>query len=324
MNSIGPDFEAFLGSAQDRYFGVGYRKTQYHMGDISYGAPAAPAVARASASVEYAPDWSLRDGVARTPHLSTIDALVLAGWMAEAFLHVHGLNSTNICRAWMSEVKVRAGSRPVESLGSVPVELTRAQTAPSLDRTGVQSVLELQVGSMGLLMKLEHAGLGTAPESLVVPAASCRPDVFTRLFQTTQHDCSVTALTSDEIECTIDLSQAVNEGQGLSSAHWPYATLMDGVVLGGQMAETISRSRAISRGDESPQLWMRRMRFQAPFPSADRSRIASAKVVKRGGFQRDGLLFATFEMEADILGVFMSGAFAETSDISRRFLASGG
>lgn len=68
---------AVLGPARGRYFAEGYREVRYEVGTVRQG-PADDCRTHAVVTALYPQDWSRRgDGSARTPHLSSVDAIAL-------------------------------------------------------------------------------------------------------------------------------------------------------------------------------------------------------------------------------------------------------
>ncbi|MGH8968103.1 MAG: AvrD family protein, partial [Actinomycetes bacterium] len=69
----------YLGPAQTRFFGHGYRRAQYRVADVtSTPADYADPGVRATVTIDYPLDWSVKEtDVDLRPHLSTVDMLVL-------------------------------------------------------------------------------------------------------------------------------------------------------------------------------------------------------------------------------------------------------
>jgi hypothetical protein len=65
----------YLGPAETRFFGSGFRRVAYDLGETR---SAGPDAIRLDAAVICPPEWSHKSGVAQRPHLSTLDVLILA------------------------------------------------------------------------------------------------------------------------------------------------------------------------------------------------------------------------------------------------------
>ena len=276
-------------------------------------------VAEAEAKVTYAPDWSIKAGATRTPHLSTIDAIVLASWMAQFHLISIGVDADAITHAWVSELSVRAGSQPVETIEAVPVRILHESTSPSESPGWSASILKIDVGMLMVELTIQHENASgpALPAPGVANGERFKPDVYARLFNSTQHQAEVTSLTESAIECRVDLVLQAGSADGLSGAYWPELTFMDCVVIGGQMAEILNHARSGTARDSSSTLWMRRIRFKAPHPSTQVSSVGWGRIIKSNEFERDGMKFSMFDMEGAILGVQMSVSCAERTTAGR-------
>src|SRR2546430_787675 len=102
----------YLGPAATRFFGYGYRRVHYTMPSVAVDADSL----RTTVGVEYPVDWSRKSAnVDLRPHLSTVDALVLAARAAELYLHhAFGLDLSARRTAWLRRVDIRAGAQPYE------------------------------------------------------------------------------------------------------------------------------------------------------------------------------------------------------------------
>src|SRR3954447_1017177 len=114
----------YLGPSTGRFFGNGYRRVRYRDRSVAHDA-AAGTPTRARVGIEYPIDWSVKArSTPLRPHLSTIDALVLAANVAECHLgRIHTLSVEQRRRAWLRRVTIRAAATPFESgLDELPVE----------------------------------------------------------------------------------------------------------------------------------------------------------------------------------------------------------
>lgn len=117
-------FDAFLGAAQDRYLGNGHARVVTNVNDLvcedgleGYGKQF-PARFVGAARVGYPRDWSTKSGVAREPHLSTVDAIQIADECAVRIArHIPAITNLGM----QHFLTVRAGARPWEDLALVPI-----------------------------------------------------------------------------------------------------------------------------------------------------------------------------------------------------------
>lgn len=111
-------FEVVLGPAEERYFGVGYRRASAHLEDVTVAFPEpAVTVVRATAILR---QWE-RVGASRVAHLGTVDAISIAGTVSSVAMIAAGLSPMG-GEGELLSVAVRAGAVPVSGVGGVPVE----------------------------------------------------------------------------------------------------------------------------------------------------------------------------------------------------------
>lgn len=264
------DLDARLGPAASRYFATGYRRIGHrveHLAAVDDG----PAPATGSARVHYPSDWSAKNGVARAPHLSTLDALVLTYGVVEGYLRVLGLDDDQVARAWFERVSVRAGARPQTDLGDVRLELRAAPLPSDLPPAdGSRSALECRVGQLVVVVVVRHeapAGPGTGWDEATRQLA--RRSVGGALFRRTGHRTRITELdlTEQQVRSEHWLDPVAERPDGgLEAAYWPSATLVDALVLTGQLGQVLLYSAAGIDRDQADTLWMRRMTFEVDAP----------------------------------------------------------
>ncbi|GAA2057003.1 AvrD family protein [Leifsonia soli] len=111
-------FEVVLGPAEERYFGVGYRRASAQLEDVSVAFPEhAVTVVRATATLR---QWE-RVGASRVAHLGTVDAISIAGTVSSVAMIAAGLSPIG-GEGELLSVAVRAGTVPESGMGGIPVE----------------------------------------------------------------------------------------------------------------------------------------------------------------------------------------------------------
>lgn len=281
----GDGFEDVLGPASRRYFGTGYRRTTYSFDRFEADASTGSAVAE----VRYPESWSTKTSAARlVPHLSTIDAAILSTRMAEAILAAAaGLDADQIGRAWVRTLSIRSGPSPVETLDEVPLEARVVSTEEheGLTVTG----FEQRIGSMVVSSSVVHepgAGNRGRPGTDVWPAGP-----MTELFRATGHRSTIEHLdlAAGMLICRHSLEPRAANAIGLESAFWPAPTLVDCLVLAGQMAQVLIYETDRIDRDATSTLWMRRAGFTATSP-AERAMDSTAKmsIIARQAVHRNG------------------------------------
>ncbi|MFB7669350.1 AvrD family protein [Kitasatospora sp. NPDC056138] len=160
----------YLGPGERRFFGSGYRRAEQRLTDIQVVSQAdGTGTVHARGSVDYPADWSRKGTTDQAPHLSSIDALLIAGEAAELHLtHALGLDAAQRRGLRLRRVQLKAGRRPVEEeLDGFAVHATTAR--PSERST----VVDCRVGELRASLEIEHPPL---PAATVGPARSARYD----------------------------------------------------------------------------------------------------------------------------------------------------
>ncbi|WIB00318.1 AvrD family protein [Curtobacterium sp. MCBA15_012] len=269
-------FDAYLGAAHNRYLGSGHRRVALQMSE--------PAQERAleftcTARMTYPEDWSQKAGVERTPHLSTVDAIRIAG-KVRASLTRHGSFAEF---ADERSLTVRAGARPWEQLGAVPVH-----TAVALDPEHDELVLQHSVGTLKVESRLARASdvpivdEGWAPGE----ASDIRFDADRR------------------VQCTYD--RRATEPSLMS--------FLEAMMLAAQMSQVALYGGDPKARDRSGNMWMRRARFVRHTARPQSASVVDLQLQNRRNVMVGGRAIDTADVLADdVFGVQVSASLATES-----------
>ncbi|HKS50144.1 MAG TPA: AvrD family protein [Amycolatopsis sp.] len=263
--------EDYLGEGEKRFFAAGYRRVAYRFGDIVAEVRDDRRGLLATSIRLSCPDgWSHKAARgALRPHLSTIDAILLAGQLGELYLtHACHLDEQARRRIWIRKLKIKAGASPDEELEQVPVS-TRP-VAASGDSSVV--VLESRIGAMRT--QCEFAGVtgepnvGTTtysgPEQLLGPAEN---RYYGTGFTGREQRLGDLSLDLPRRRATAAVTCAGDGGDsGLEGAYQPAPTFVDLFATSLQLAQILLyETDSMSRG-ESNTLWMRSTQLTAESP----------------------------------------------------------
>lgn len=276
---------AVLGSTSGRYFSSGYRRVRYGVWDVRPD-PRVDGRTHATVTAQYPLDWSLgADGTARTPHLSSADAIALPLQVLERIVDPASLSAYRVSR-----VELRAPRGPCTDLDEVPLVLDVHGSAGRTDLC-----IRADVG--GMRTRLE---LSLSPDAARCPPAHA-PDgsVYSQGFRDVLVDTVVThgpahdGPAHDGVVAThtfeLDPDRPVVRLTGVESGFSPAVSAIDLLVVMGQMTQAaiyLSMPADRSRGD----LWMRSMAIDITRPPAavpcvlhSTTRLTRDKVVDRAG-----------------------------------------
>lgn len=267
-------FDALLGSADDRYLGEGHRRVGLTLGMLNQ---ISNSEFSTTAQLTYPPDWSTKAGASRTAHLSTVDAIRIAGHLHRSLaLQVPMLAQFSAERS----LTVRAGSRPWEALDDVPVQTEVLQT----ERDGAVR-LQHKIGSLKVLSDWEKPG-----QALPTADAWAAGQVS-----------GVRLLPDDRVEC-------VYERTTERDASMPF---LEAMMLTAQMAQVALYSGDAARRDASGNMWMRRAQFVRRQWSSDRMQLIVARLENRRELTVGGRQIGTADVHADnVFGIQVNASLA--------------
>lgn len=272
--------EDALGPAAGRFFGAGYRGVTHTL----EGGLLQPDAFKGTGKVEYPRDWSTRaDGSPRTPHLSTIDAVLLPlqaieqAWPGRPGDYVRGIH-------------LRAGNRPWLELADVPVA---AHISQSTSQGGDLRNFSAITGNIKAQIYLANAAseIELMEESNPFEVS----DVYRDLYRSTEGTTMLTQIDSETGALTAFhefSSRSERPGvrpDGLESCYWPALSVVDYLVTMGQIVQVLIEERL--GGDRTNgQLWMRTMSIhltsppeQLPAAITTRTIPIDERVIDRGG-----------------------------------------
>lgn len=273
----------YLGPAELRFFGGGFRRVRQRLDDIRVAVRPEAARASARACVRYPPDWSAKStGRPLRPHLSSIDALVLGAQLAEILLaHTYGLDAGARSRMWLRQLDLRAGVRPQEDLDRLAVHGVVRPEASAHVSDGLRTTTVLaRVGSMEVRCEVQHekgGGWGAGGGEVLHPSAvtalgSPSRHYFAHLFRHRRQ--GVTHLTVDRtagrVDATAHVTPAPGEDPlacaGLEAAYAPSVSMVDAIAVTGQLAQVLLYALDGLDRRDSQTLWLRRATLTTPRP----------------------------------------------------------
>ena len=282
---------AVLGPAHGRYFAEGYREVRYEVGTVRED-PIDDCRAHAVVTALYPQDWSRgRDGSARTPHLSSVDAIALPLIVLERLAGPARLSSY-----WVERVELRAPTGPRTDLASIPLVLDVEGVVGETDLS-----LTADTGGMRTRLALRRSAAG-GPER----GDDGTPSVYSEGFRHVGAETALTPRTVDEgvgalHDFRLRPGAQMPALSGVEAAFSPAVSAIDLLVTMGQMTQaTIYQSMPVEhrRGE----LWMRSMTIDIcetprPLPSCVSS---STRVTRHRVLDRDGRRIHDISAESQI------------------------
>lgn len=279
-----------LGDGRSRFFGTGFRHVRQTVGEIDIDPEGG--VVSAVARMSYPSNWSTKSGGELEAHLSTLDGLVIAAQLGEAFVRTaHALDEEQVARMFLSRVVLKSGVAPTLDLSRVVINGRVKKMGTSDESIGGRlTELAFQIGGMRVEVALDHAGgnMRGAPSHFASLAEVVGPPEDTyygglyRQEGIVLRDIAFCSM-EDEASAALDLDSPFdpNSARGLGAAYAPSVTPAHVIVCLAQLSQALMyRYDGITR-DQSHNLWMRKVVMQARRPvPAGTGLEAYARVVK--------------------------------------------
>lgn len=159
--------EDYLGPAETRFFGAGYRRALYDYSPLTFDGRSVTGVL----GVEYPTDWSRKKaGSDLRPHLSTVDTMLVGAQLADALLCLtRGLDDDARARSRITGLVLQAGTRPEEDLDSISLSASVKRSVPGPQDDETTTTVVASVGAMRVRCQVVHPS-GTETE---VPPTTC-------------------------------------------------------------------------------------------------------------------------------------------------------
>jgi Pseudomonas avirulence D protein (AvrD) len=322
-----------LGPAQGRFFGHGFRRVAHSVRDVEIRRGAITA----TAGLSYPDDWSRKSSGSLRPHLSSVDALVLAVQLAEAHLtHTRRLDAGQRRRTWLRSFDMRGGRVPQEDLTALPVQAIQLATR------GTVSTYSCLIGTLGVTCEIEHDATYHGLDSpLGAPADTTYRNLDSLLGAPADTTCrnldSLLGAAEDRyygagfrrraqriadvrvapdgeaIAATVAVADpGGGRDLGLGGAYGPAPSMLDGLVCLAQLAQVLAyRLDGIERG-QSHTLWMRRLAQSSAAPP----RRATGPVTAKLALQRSRVLafgdgrWRTLDVAGELHGIRVRSSIA--------------
>jgi len=268
------DLEDLLGPSEGRYFAAGYRSVRHTMTPPRHEA----GTSRTTATAHYPRDWSTdRSGRPRTPHLSSVDAVVLTTLALERDL------GPDVRRRWVRGVELRGGTEPWWDLDTIPVTVSREATDDGARFRGL----------VGNIRAVVHVADDGTPVDREPPddGPSVYQDAYRRTACTTwvhPVDRAAQDVRANHEFAVEDDGPAV--ATGIESAYHPALTVVDYLVTMGQLTQVLVYELAGTARGAVGNLWMRSLRIlgvprpqRLPVTLTTTTTLVHDRLVARGG-----------------------------------------
>jgi len=279
---------------------------------------------RGCASVSYPADWSVKStSTELRPHLSTIDAALLAVALGECYLmHARGLDPKQRRRAWVRSVEMRAANTSGTELSGFDVEATVAESRPApWTLCGHMATLDCRIGGIKVRCEIEHepgtstdtVGTFATPDDILGDRAQrYYAEGYKRTLRAIE-DVRVDTSVGSVAALVTTAEPADNPcGEGLGAEYRPALSPIDAIITIGQLTQALLYCLDDVDRSTSNTLWMRRMAvaFPTPYQPVANPFVTTVNTVKNRITMMGGDQWRSADLDARILGGLASFSVA--------------
>ena len=274
----------FLGEKSTRFFSNGYKRAVRNMNDVVITSSGAEAMC----SVSVPEDWSVKGGAHQIAHLSSVDALLIALQLSEAYCVVLYALSEYLRKAiTIVSFSMKAGKVPLENLENFKSTTTLSSVEDSLFS------FVSHVG--GMIVTLQLRLPFTCEDSTLLPKEGLHYDTISSILGESAHNFYGTGFSNashDIRDVTVDLDASLVTAkidsaftnrlsyQGMETMLDPCASPIDAMVILSQLGQCyLYLLDGISRANSST-LWMRGMTFSTTGSAGGDTSSAAINVVR--------------------------------------------
>jgi hypothetical protein len=331
MTPFCTSIEDYLGPGDNRFFGMGYRRVQYHVSNIVATPANVPdAGARATITVQYPRDWSKKKDADLRPHLSSVDTLILCTQLCELHLaHAYGLDHNQRRSMWLRRVKLRAGTIPQEELEGMTAtaKLCHTNAIPDAENTFL-SVFDCQIGVMQARCEIVHEITAPATEQryfetvqdILDPSEHRYYGEGFKLKGQRIHNVQFDA-EQLQAQAAIDIvPDAVPQTvfDGIEGKYQPAISMVDCFVINLQMAQVLMYELDHLKRSESSTLWMLQTIMEASSPARPHSGLdVQTKVTGKHLLKLRGLNWRNVDIAGSCGGIQLRCSLAHALPVEK-------
>lgn len=336
-----------LGPKEDRFFGKGFGKVIHDIVNINIKNHCldeyiqvndtkikvnsnVKGYVQAKGVLSYPNDWSQKsDDVKLKPHLSTIDALILSAQLNEIYLiHKYNLDDTERKKVWIRRCTITAGSSPQEDLNNFDIYTFHIETKELIESFCCNiSIFESHIGSLTVRSEIEHPIKNICTENIhfnsyIDVLGDPNERYYGNGYKSSQHAIQKVEInTKDEtVESLIKINQTKDKDlshHGIEAYYRPSISMIDSIILSGQIAQAFLYCLDNISRTESNTLWMRKVTIESTSPHQPcDSFISSTRVLKNNLLNIKGVYWRIVNMSSKFRGIVINYSVAHELPIN--------
>ncbi|WGD37206.1 AvrD family protein [Lysinibacter sp. HNR] len=273
-------FDECLGDRSTRYFGHGYKSVQQSISNLTIDHESS----RVSgyAHVDYQVGWSQkRTETPLNPHLSSIDGVIIAVTLCEAFMiHAFGMHDEELQKAWVNKINVRAGTKPLTTLHQFAVEGQHV-SSDNITETETVSLFACAIGTFKITLQIQHKTLSSTVQNKALEAypqsMTSSQRIYGDLYKQTDYVSHRVHLDPAARTAAARLSLMepdTAERSGLEASYRTSSLIIGAIIVAAQLSQVLLyKIDGLSR-EETDTLWMRKFDITVAQPQQDENKSA--------------------------------------------------
>lgn len=292
--------DKILGNYNERYFGLGHKQTTYsEIFDIHEAAGDFIGYV----ALHQDSCWSKKKDVVGTPHLSSLDGIVLAVLMVEKYLEKMA-PWLSLETLFIESFEIKAGATPIEDLNHIPVKLKKMKQ----DKATYSATIHIL--SMKINLSLRQYDL--AP---VTPQTGAKTSYIATHLKSITHDLTNIDLLSEKYANCDVVRQCISSPSysGISSRYSASISIFEWLIIVSQFAQVMAYNFDKLTRCDSDTLWMRTIKaeIKKPLPYIEPT-LVIGEIVKSSSLKRGEDEWRILEMQGGTIDedVIFSGNIA--------------
>ncbi|MFW5850922.1 MAG: AvrD family protein [Bacteroidota bacterium] len=264
--------DSFLGESKTRYFSSGYKLIKYQFEDVLLHNDELIGILH----VEWPKIWAQKKHESIAPHLGSLELFVIAAHLVELYLKgIDNLTDSEIENAWVSFIKINSGVQAISEIKAEECGCKKISECIIDDKT-IQSSFSVKIVSTLVQITICHRK-NSVPAYMSVNALQLLVKNFYSSFFSIGYKVPVCSIKNVYVNTTERKAQAeidicnhelLSEFTGIGRAFQPFFNFTDGILVVGQVTQTLLYNLDGLTRDNTSNLWMRCIEstYKSPIP----------------------------------------------------------
>lgn len=253
--------DSFLGDSKARYFSSGYKSIKYVFEDILLQDDKVIGILQ----VHWPQKWAQKNKEVLTPHLGSLELFVIAAHLVELYLQgIDNMSENDIENSWIEVIKINSGIQAISHAHAEECECVK-NSSVFIDNDVAQSHFSIKIVSTQINITIRHK-IHAANSCLSVKRIKLLSQDFSTSFFSFGYKIPICNIHNihlsiesrrAEAQITILNQELLHEFKGMGRAYQPFFNISDGILVVGQLTQTLLYNLDGLTRDNTSNLWMR-------------------------------------------------------------------